>query len=399
MASQARRGKVALDSSNYEEAIKEYTAAIKESPTSPDFYIQRSLANLRANHVAESLADAEHAVINAMNRAKKEAVTEAQFRRGVALYKLGRLGDARSILLLVKERDEKHKQADLWINKTTMEMQKLAPDDEKLNVTVEFMPRPEAAPKPAATSPPAPAVQPQPTPAEKIRYEWYQNNDSIYFTLLAKGVPKDKAQIEVTEQALNICFPILGDTHKEYSLTLEPLFATVVPEKGVVRVLPSKVEIVLVKHQPGQKWAALEGTPEPAKLDSVAGSEAKDSKADEAIKRAVFNEPAKGPAYPTSSKSGPKDWDKVASEQLKAGRSGDTKEGSLEDDEDYEGGDPANHFFQKLFKGSSPDVQRAMMKSYTESNGTSLSTNWEEVSKGKVETVPPEGMEAKQYSK
>ena len=38
-----------------------------------------------------------------------------------------------------------------------------------------------------------------------------------------------------------------------------------------------------------------------------------------------------------------------------------------------------------------------MMKSYTESNGTALSTNWEEVSKGKVETSPPTGMEARKW--
>jgi len=37
------------------------------------------------------------------------------------------------------------------------------------------------------------------------------------------------------------------------------------------------------------------------------------------------------------------------------------------------------------------------MKSYTESNGTALSTNWSEVGKGKVETSPPEGMIAKQW--
>lgn len=37
------------------------------------------------------------------------------------------------------------------------------------------------------------------------------------------------------------------------------------------------------------------------------------------------------------------------------------------------------------------------MKSYQESNGTTLSTNWDEVKKGKVETKPPTGQEAKKW--
>jgi suppressor of G2 allele of SKP1 len=38
-----------------------------------------------------------------------------------------------------------------------------------------------------------------------------------------------------------------------------------------------------------------------------------------------------------------------------------------------------------------------MMKSFSESNGTALSTNWEEVKKAKVETNPPDGLEAKKW--
>ena len=37
------------------------------------------------------------------------------------------------------------------------------------------------------------------------------------------------------------------------------------------------------------------------------------------------------------------------------------------------------------------------MKSYVESNGTALSTNWEQVKQGKVETSPPDGMTAKKW--
>ncbi|KAI5364777.1 Putative CS domain, SGS domain, HSP20-like chaperone, protein Sgt1 [Septoria linicola] len=392
MAAQALRGKKAMEASNYEEAIKEYTSAIQESPTSPDFYIQRSVANQRAGHLDASLADAEQGVLNAVSRAKKELITEAQFRRGVALYKLGRLGDAEYVLTLVKQRDDKHKQADMWINKTKMDLAKVEPQSEKRRVTVNETPSQPAAAvtfTETATVAAMPAA-PQQTPADKIRYDWYQNTENIYFTLMAKGVPKDKCVVEITERALNVSFPI--GSNSSYDLCLEPLFGAVEPERCITRVLPSKIEIILIKAQAGQKWHKLEGD-DPSlvkKADSVAGT---DTCNDEAIKRAVFAEPTKGPAYPTSSKKGPKDWDKVAKEAMPT--SG--KPGAAEEDDDYEGGDEANHFFKKLYKGASPEAQRAMMKSYTESNGTALSTNWEEVSKGPVETSPPDGMEAKSW--
>lgn len=38
-----------------------------------------------------------------------------------------------------------------------------------------------------------------------------------------------------------------------------------------------------------------------------------------------------------------------------------------------------------------------MMKSFQESNGTVLSTNWAEVGSKKVECTPPDGMEAKPW--
>lgn len=85
------------------------------------------------------------------------------------------------------------------------------------------------------------------------------------------------------------------------------------------------------------------------------------------------------PTYPTSSRSGPKNWDAV---------------GADEDDED---GKDVNLFFKKLFKNATPEQQRAMMKSFTESNGTSLSTDWNDVKGRTVETVPPEGVEAKKW--
>lgn len=89
--------------------------------------------------------------------------------------------------------------------------------------------------------------------------------------------------------------------------------------------------------------------------------------------------PAATPAYPTSSRSGPKNWDQFGADE------------NSDDEKDV------NLFFKKLYKGATPEQQRAMMKSFTESNGTSLSTNWDDVKGKKVETVPPEGVEAKKW--
>ena len=41
--------------------------------------------------------------------------------------------------------------------------------------------------------------------------------------------------------------------------------------------------------------------------------------------------------------------------------------------------DPSMHFFKEIFKNADEDTKRAMMKSYTTSNGKALSTNWTEV--------------------
>lgn len=389
----ADRGKKAFEDRKFEEAVTHFTAAIEQAPESPDLFLQRSVAYQRAQKLVEALKDAEQAVLYAMKRAKRELIIDAQFRRGQLLQRLDRQGDACFILDLVLSKSKDHKEAAMWKNKAEKALNALGPEDPLRTCTVSEKPIARAStaitdsvsspstagsdtPSSHTASPVSTTSPPQQTPVDKIRYDWYQNNDLIYFTLLAKGVPKDKAQIDIAERSVSVEFPLLSGS--SYQLTLDPLFAAVKPEKCIVTVLPSKVEIHLAKATAGQKWASLESkTPvEDATVRSTAAEA-------ETAKSASFKNPIMGaPAYPTSSKKGAKDWDKIAND----------------DDEDEGSGDP-NDFFKKIFKSADPNMQRAMMKSYQESNGTSLSTNWDEVSKGKVETLPPDGMEAKSWKK
>lgn len=170
----------------------------------------------------------------------------------------------------------------------------------------------------------------------------------------------------------------------------------IVPSACRWSATPRKIELILKKATPGVKWgtwgkeeigpAAAEGE-EASGLPAPSGSPPEaQGKAPEAVPVAVT--PATSPptaaasvapAYPTSSKTGPKNWDKI----------GEGEEGDENQD--------VNYFFKQLYKGATPEQQRAMVKSFVESNGTALSTDWEDVKNRKVETVPPEGVEAKKW--
>ncbi len=410
----AVKGAAALATSDFPAAVAHYTEAISSNSQAVDYYIKRSTAYTRLSppdHVA-AFKDAEIALVLATKRAKREFITQAQLRRGIALFGLQRWADAKQCFAWVKKRDEKEKTVNIWEMKVDGKLKALPEADPAREPAIKEIPDvdipKEGAKKPESTAAsaengsqtvassgaPEAAAEPKTegvqTPASKIRHEWYQTHDTVVVTLFAKGVPKDKATIDVQKRSLTISFPL--PTGSDFEFTLDPLFAEIDESASTAKIMSTKVEFSLKKVTPGQKWSSIEGT------ETVANGST-ESKGDPEIKRAVLDNPSSGPSYPTSSKSGPKNWDKVASDLTKKPKK-DQADGEGEGDDglgdDFEG-DPVNGFFQQLFKGADPDTRRAMMKSYQESNGTALSTNWAEVSKGKVETSPPDGMEAKKW--
>ncbi|KAF2646785.1 SGS-domain-containing protein [Massarina eburnea CBS 473.64] len=378
---QAARGAAALSANKYDEAIQHYTSAIASNPKAVQYYVQRSAAYQRSSKYAEALVDAELAVALAHDRARRELIKDAQLRRGIALYFNERYADAEHIFAIVKKLDEKEKTLQIWTMKVAAKLKDLPEDDERRKVTVEDVPVVELpsgqTPAPAASvksaTPPAPKPV-VPTPADKIKHDWYQDNEKVVFTLMAKGVPKDKATVDIDQDSLSISFPIVGST-SDYSLTLDPLYASVDPATSTYQVKSTKIEVVLKKAVPGVKWHTLESD---RKIESSSENAT-------TIPSHILqgNTAEAAPAYPTSSKTGAKNWDKLADADL-----------GEEDDMD---GDQTSQFFKKLYKGAGSDAQRAMMKSYQESGGTVLSTDWSQVGDKYVKPEPPEGMEAKTY--
>lgn len=166
---------------------------------------------------------------------------------------------------------------------------------------------------------------------------------------------------------------------------------SIIPSSSRWSATPRKIELVLQKATPGVKWGTwgeekigsvdFEAAASELPAAPVSQPETEASAPSATSKKENAPQEAAGPAYPTSSKSGPKNWDKLD---------------EAEDDEDKQ---DVNWFFKKLYKDASPEQQRAMMKSFVESNGTALSTDWNDVKARKVETVPPDGVEAKKWER
>ena len=253
---------------------------------------------------------------------------------------------------------------------------------------------------------------PPPVPT-KIRHEWYQSPQTVTITIYAKSVLKTACEIDIQEDSVHISFPHPANPSSDYTFTLDPLFALIDPSQSKGSVMSTKIELTLRKAQAGQKWHNLEGT---APLKKVSNNQTQPI--DDAAKAAIMSTltnitststqsselKANAPSYPTSSRTGPKNWDKLASDLTtkptktkssktkKPSESGDAafKDESDVEDDGYEsdfGGDAVDGFFKKLYAGADPDTRRAMMKSFTESNGTALSTNWKDVGAKKVEEV------------
>ncbi|KAL6913832.1 hypothetical protein ACHAPO_002283 [Fusarium lateritium] len=239
------------------------------------------------------------------------------------------------------------------------------------------------------------------------RIQEFQNNDTMSVSIFSKKVNKDKLQVVFKDDFVSLDSVVWPDG-TERCLSFHT-WGPINTDTSTYRVTPNKVELTLKKKSPGM-WkqlkkdgdnntassSALNEETEKLKLLKEARKKAMDTaaasgEATSAVQEGeatIIDNNGKGKApaspessskYPASSKTENKNWDSIGAD--------------IDSDEEKD----VNVFFKKLFKGATPEQQRAMMKSFTESNGTSLSTDWDDVKDRKVETVPPEGVEAKKW--
>ncbi|XP_060625357.2 protein SGT1 homolog isoform X3 [Anolis sagrei] len=198
----------------------------------------------------------------------------------------------------------------------------------------------------------------QPT---KLKYDWYQTESHVIVTVMIKNVKKDEVNIHFLERELNALVKLSSE--EECSLNLH-LLHPIIPEQSSFKVLSTKIEIKMKKPE-AIRWEKLEGHEASPKVKQFT--------------------PESMLLYPSSSHY-TRNWDKLVVELKEEEKS-----------EKLEGDAALNKLFQQIYSDGTDEVKRAMNKSFMESGGTVLSTNWSDVGKRKVEVNPPDDMEWKKY--
>ncbi|KAM6586760.1 hypothetical protein CsatA_009365 [Cannabis sativa] len=356
-----KQAKEAFIDDHFQLAHDLLSQAIDICSTKPDLYLDRAQANIKLDNFTEAVADANRAIelepLNAKAYLRKGnaciKLEEYQTAK-VALEKGASLapGDAR-FTNLIKECDQR------IAEETSDLQQKLLETTSSTSVSVE-----DVQPVVAVDNSPTEVTV---TPAKpKYRHEHYQKPEEVVVTIFAKGVPAKNVSVDFGEQILSVSIDVPGED--AYHLQTR-LFGKIIPEKCRYDVLSTKVEIRLAKAEAIQ-WASLEFS--------------KDSAVHQRVKPSSSVAITERPTYPSSKSK--VDWDKLEAEMKKQ-----------EKDEKLDGDAALNKFFRDIYQDADEDTRRAMSKSFVESHGTVLSTNWKEVGSKKVEGSPPDGMELKKW--
>ncbi|KAI8331184.1 SGS domain-containing protein [Chlamydoabsidia padenii] len=322
---------------DYDEALELFTQAIKVEPKNAEFILKRCVVYQKLGKYSEAHSDAATALkVLEDNQGSRTLLARAHLQNGITQHHLKRYTEAQQHFEASKELNPNEKTLVTWLRKNA-----------------DKIPKAEAAPAPA----PVETVVPAATPSQaRVRHEWFQNENFVTVEVFMKNIKSDTVSLDFFETSLSLTIKM--PTGADYSLELDPLAHEILPKESTYKVLSTKLEIKLKKKQAGILWGALESEDDQGGAMSTTGA--------------------------SSTSKQPKDWNKLVRD-------------IDQDQEKAQGEEALNGLFQQIYKNADEDTKRAMMKSFVESNGTCLSTNWKEVGSAPVETKPPEGMVAKKY--
>jgi suppressor of G2 allele of SKP1 len=361
------KGNSAFVDELFDDALEAYNAALELEDDNHEAFLKRAAAHYALKNFAESIADASKVI------ALKPTCADAYFRKGMGLFAEDEFESAKAAFVTGKTYATDAKKFNMWIRKCDVELEesgampasKSAPAPvSKPSVEASSKMDVDASPsssvpveKPISSATASSASVEGEKPAPRYRHEWFQTDTHVSVDLFAKGVKASNLEVLIEEQNLTITIKLAEGS--EFVLDLE-LADKIIVAESKYELLSTKIEVRLKKSKVA-RWKTLENTGEA-------------STATWDIKHEGTPNPAS--LYPSS--RGAKNWDQIA---------------KSDEEEKLTGDHALNNLFRTIYKDASEEQRRAMMKSYVESNGTVLSTNWEEVGQGEVKGQAPAGME------
>ncbi|XP_014779826.1 protein SGT1 homolog [Octopus bimaculoides] len=337
---------------NYQSAVDLFTKAIAANKTKSEYFTNRAHAYFKLNEYEKAIEDSENSILLNPNSMK------VFIRKGICQFELKRYQEALATFQHGQKLDSNNKTVELWLDSCR---EKLGlPKEQKQQNSVPNSSTQDANPETSVQSATS-AVTPTPAP-HRTKYDWYQTQTFTMITILEKNVNKDDIQVDYGDKTFKLVAKLPNG--EEYIMQLN-LANTIVPAECQVKVTPLKIEVKLKKKE-DIHWKHLESSADNT-ITTPYASVSKDVKE-------------------TKPLSHFRNWEKFVKEV--------TEE---EKNEKPEGDAALNHLFQQIYADGNDDVKRAMVKSYVESSGTVLSTNWNEVGEKAVDVKPPSGMEYKNW--
>eukprot|EP00252_Welwitschia_mirabilis_P027817 TRINITY_DN9687_c0_g2_i2.p1 TRINITY_DN9687_c0_g2~~TRINITY_DN9687_c0_g2_i2.p1 ORF type:complete len:376 (-),score=94.87 TRINITY_DN9687_c0_g2_i2:389-1516(-) len=368
----ANKANEAFIDEDYVQAVDLYTQAISLEPSKAAFYASRAQAHLKLENFTDVVADANKAI------ELDSSLSKAYLRKGMACFSLEEYHTALDAFKAGAALDPQNSLFKKWISKCEAQIHEEDSTDAKQSHAsclqdngLNSSPAPlkdtaavqNSEPVPSAVNS-NPPLQPGST---KYRHEYYQSSTEVVVSVFAKGLSKENVTIDFGEQFLSI---IINRPGEDTYFLQKRLFAKIIPAQCKFSILSTKIEIRLAKADLIQ-WSSLDYIKDQPVVHKPSTSVGAD---------------AQRPKYPSSNKKSNTDWDKLEAQMKKE-----------EKEEKLEGDAALNKLFRDIYQDADDDTRRAMLKSFTESNGTVLSTNWKEVGAKRVEGTPPQGMEMKKW--